>query len=146
MAKSTSRSHFEHGDGLMGLQTANAHFRDMVRNTRYYTLLPRSRMVNVAGPSGKTRHFAGSFHCWCERSLAWQYTVSFDESKRNDSLQSRDVMCLSIRMFFNFHRDIHFECAADGFTRSCCSRKCVLVHRPSHDQAPITQSMRAPCS
>ena len=59
-------------------------------------------MINVAGPSGKIRHFAGSFHCWCERSLAWQYTASFDESKRNDSLQSRDVMRLSIRMFLNF--------------------------------------------
>ena len=64
MAKSTSRSHFEHGDGVMRLQTANAHFRNMVRSTLLHLGL-------LGGPSGKTgrfdisRNFANCFQDWC---------------------------------------------------------------------------------
>ena len=99
-------------------------------------------MVNVAGPSGKTRHFAGSFHCWCERSLAWQYTVSFDESKCNDSLQSRHVVRLSIRMFSIFIETYILsvlQTASQGPV-AAGSASLFIDH-----QAPIAQSMRALC-
>ena len=88
-------------------------------------------MASVAGPSGKTGDFATLFSLFvCEIAGLAVHTF-FDKLKRNDSLRSRDVIRLSIRMFLNFHSSTHFECAPDGFARSCCSRKCVFVHRPS---------------